>query len=77
MHNTFAAEWERFRAVVLPDVDPLQTNEMQKAFYAGGDSILHLLISIADNIEDEDEGAEAFGKYHDEIEQWIKSLLRK
>ena len=46
--RTMAGQWEDMRRLLLADAHPVQVQEMRRAFYAGGQALLGLIMSNLD-----------------------------
>lgn len=77
MNNYADKAWEKFRVAVLPpEAHPIQVSEMQKAFYAGLESMLCIQEEIIDAVpdDDEDKQAELLEGVYSEIEVFFTKL---
>lgn len=77
MSNYADEAWKKFREVVLPpEAHPTQVSDMQKAFYAGLESMLVIQNEILDAVpdDDEDKQAELLEEVYNEIEMFFNKL---
>lgn len=74
--NTIQEGWESFRQKVIPDASQVQTEEMEKAFYAGASHILMLMWNVGDKEFSEDAGVNILENLHQEYEQFFKRIIK-
>lgn len=66
--------WEYYRIKVLaPEAPPIQVHECQQAFYAGVASIVGEMVKMGDSSMAEDEGAQRFQEFIDELGNFVKA----
>lgn len=74
--HTIQAQWDLFRAVVLPSTaPPIQQTETRRAFYAGFYSCLKILKNIGDEDLSEETGGEILNNLELEVERFAKNML--
>lgn len=75
--GTMAAVWQGYaKHVMPPDAPPIQTQESRRAFYAGAQGLLGIVMKFLDPGEDPtDADLERFGKVVDELQRFADDVL--
>lgn len=73
------AEWQSYKTVVIPhDAPEVQICESKKAFYAGANSLFHLIINLVDpkTSEPTEKDLESMDELNKELNDFL-DLLKK
>lgn len=75
--NTIQKEWQSYKQNAYPAVElsPLQEQECSQAFYAGAASMLHILRTIAECIEDDNVAVAASERIIEELKAAVEGTL--
>lgn len=74
MKKTINQLWEHYRKLAMrPEVPPLQVKIYQDTFYAGVASIVGEMVKMGDSSMTEDEGAQRFQEFIDELRNFVKT----
>lgn len=69
--NTIAEQWATFAAMVMPkDAEPVQRQEMRRAFYAGAEAMLRLQWIAGDSRVTENGAMAMIEGWHDECRRF-------
>jgi hypothetical protein len=69
-------EWQSFAAAVMPPgVEPIQYNEMRRAFFGGAHAMLMVMGNIADQAETDAAGADVIEEVNRELWAFSRGII--
>lgn len=77
MSTTIKEAWESLESMILQNAGPVQKKEMRRAFYAGAQAFLGILLNhLDDNNSDEvtEMDMSLMDSLHDELKQFAQDL---